>query len=150
MRHVQPHGRAQRGQSTAGVLGGLAALVTALGGLFLGLYQAGVIGGASSPSPSPSPTPSPHAVDLCKQGYVWREAGPNDHVCVTPERRQETAYDNSQASLRRNPSGPYGPDTCVQGYVWREAVPDDHVCVTPATRQQAADDNSQAPYRVAP
>jgi hypothetical protein len=179
MRHVQSHGRAQRGQSTAGVLAGLAALITAVGGLFLGLYQAGVIGGhrgsgnpvssttsspaglpssganvsplaASSPSPSPSPAPNPKAVDLCKEGYVWREAGPNDHVCVTPETRQEAAYDNSQASLRRNPTGPYGPDTCVRGYVWREAFPDDHVCVIPATRQRAADDNSQAPYRVAP
>ena len=39
--------------------------------------------------------------DTCVQGYVWREAVPSDHVCVTPETRSQAAYDNSQASGRR-------------------------------------------------
>jgi hypothetical protein len=88
--------------------------------------------------------------DTCLQGYVWREAVPGDHVCVTPETRTQAAQDNSLAASRRSPTGgAYGPDTCLQGYVWREAVPGDHVCVTPETRTQAADDNSQAASRQA-
>lgn len=90
-------------------------------------------------------------VGTCIQGYVWRMAGPNDHVCVTPATRYQAAYDNSQASARRNPTGgPYGPDTCLQGYVWREAFPNDHVCVTPETRAQTQYDNNQAQNRVVP
>jgi len=89
------------------------------------------------------------SADVCLQGFVWRQAGPNDYVCVTPDTRSEAAYDNSQANARRNPNGgPYGPDTCLQGYVWREAFPNDHVCVIPSVRSQAAYDNSQAVYRV--
>lgn len=89
----------------------------------------------------------PYGPDTCRQGYVWREAIPSDHVCVTPGTRAQTAYDNSQASFRRNPTGPYGSDTCIQGYVWREAFANDHVCVTPQVRAQAAYDNSQAASR---
>ena len=89
----------------------------------------------------------PYGPDTCKQGYVWREAIPSDHVCVTPATRQQTRDDNRQASARRDPTGPYGSDTCKQGYVWRDAFPNDHVCVTPQTRQQAQDDNSQAAQR---
>jgi hypothetical protein len=88
-------------------------------------------------------------VDRCLQGYVWREASTGDHVCVPPEVRAQTWFDNSQAALRVQPGGgPYGPDTCVQGYVWREAFPGDHVCVPPATRAQAAADNLKAPNRL--
>jgi hypothetical protein len=89
----------------------------------------------------------PFGPDTCKQGYVWREAIPSDHVCVPPATRSQTAFDNSQAASRRNPTGPFGSDTCIQGYVWREAFPNDHVCVPPATRSQAAFDNSQAANR---
>ncbi len=32
----------------------------------------------------------PYGVDTCKQGYVWREAGANDRVCVTPAVRTQT------------------------------------------------------------
>jgi hypothetical protein len=89
------------------------------------------------------------SADVCLQGFVWREAGPQDYVCVTPNVRSQAAYDNSQASARRNPNGgPYGLDTCLQGYVWRGAFANDHVCVTPDIRTQAAYDNSQAVYRV--
>jgi hypothetical protein len=86
----------------------------------------------------------PYGPDTCKQRYVWREAIPSDHVCVTPATRQQTWDDNMQAPARRDPTGPYGSDTCKQGYIWRDAFPNDHVCVTPATRQQAQYDNSQA------
>src|SRR5207244_10859723 len=29
-------------------------------------------------------------VGRCLQGFVWREAGPSDHVCVTPAVRSDT------------------------------------------------------------
>jgi hypothetical protein len=85
---------------------------------------------------------------MCLPGYVWREAVPGDHVCVTPATRDQAAQDNSLASSRVSPTGgAYGPDTCLQGYVWRDAVPGDHVCVTGETRAQAAQDNSLAASR---
>jgi hypothetical protein len=84
----------------------------------------------------------------CIQGFVWREAVPNDHVCVTPQVRQDTYNDNTQTAVRRSPTGgPFGPDTCVSGFVWREAFSGDHVCVTPQTRSQAAQDNSLSSVR---
>ncbi len=89
------------------------------------------------------------SADVCLQGFVWRQAGSQDYVCVTPNMRSQAAYDNSQASARRNPAGgAYGPDTCLQGYVWRQAFTNDDVCVTPQTRSDTAYDNSQAVYRV--
>ena len=33
----------------------------------------------------------------CIQGYVWRQARPQDHVCVTPQTRAQTAKDNAAA-----------------------------------------------------
>ena len=85
------------------------------------------------------------ADDTCRQGYVWREATPQDHVCVTPGTRAQTRDDNAHAADRISRTDHrYGPDTCVQGYVWREATPDDYVCVTSGTRSQARDDNTRA------
>jgi hypothetical protein len=94
-----------------------------------------------------SPAEAAPAPDTCVSGYVWREAYTGDRVCVTPQTRTQTWYDNSQAQARRNPYGAWGPNTCISGYVWRVAIPSDLVCVLPATRTQAAADNSQAPYR---
>jgi hypothetical protein len=90
--------------------------------------------------------------DECLQGYVWREAGPNDHVCVTPQTRRQAAIDNRAAASRVNPTDRiYGKDTCAQGYVWREAIPGDRVCVLPEIRRQAAADNQAvAGRRVTP
>jgi hypothetical protein len=86
--------------------------------------------------------------DVCRQGFVWREAYPDDHVCVTPGIRAQTAQDNRQAASRRSPTDrAYGPDTCRQGFVWREVRPDDHTCVTPETRAQVAEDNRDAANR---
>lgn len=45
--------------------------------------------------------------DTCLQGFVWREARPEDHVCVpvTPvDVREQTRSDNAQAAARRSPS----------------------------------------------
>jgi hypothetical protein len=38
--------------------------------------------------------------DTCRAGFVWREARPQDHVCVTPETRTQAANDNQAASSR--------------------------------------------------
>jgi hypothetical protein len=90
----------------------------------------------------------PYGPDTCLQGFVWREAWSDDHVCVTPQTRSQTAEDNRLADSRRSPNGgPYGPDTCRQGYVWREAFPGDHVCVPPETRTRAVEDNRLAASR---
>ncbi len=90
----------------------------------------------------------PYGSDTCKQGFVWRDAFPGDHVCVTPAMRRQAAADNANAASRRQPGGgAYGPDTCKQGFVWRGGNPADHVCVTPAIRSQTAADNSQASSR---
>ena len=98
---------------------------------------------------SPAQAAGTSGPDSCASGYVWREAIPSDHVCVTPQVRQQAAYDNSKAASRRNPNGPSVSNSCVGGYVWREAFQGDAVCVVPAVRQQARDDNAQAANRVA-
>ncbi len=85
----------------------------------------------------------------CSQGYVWREAFPGDHVCVTPQVRADAADDNARAGERRDPGGAYGPLTCLQGYVWRGARDGDAVCVVPARRDQATADNAAAASRLA-
>jgi len=82
--------------------------------------------------------------DSCRPGFVWREARPEDHVCVTPETRQSVAEDNRQEESRRE-SG--RPGTCQYGFVWREAYPGDVVCVTPSVRRMTRIDNAQAQER---
>jgi hypothetical protein len=123
---------------------------------------------ASSPQPTPAPTPlptprptplptpftvppPPPRLDLCRQGFVWREATPTDHVCVPPQTRAVTWQYNAIARTLVSPTDhTYGPDTCKQGYVWREATPTDRVCVPGAIRQQAHDDNAMAASRRQP
>jgi hypothetical protein len=81
--------------------------------------------------------------DVCASGYVWREARPADHVCVTPEARALVRQENSRAPQRWT-AGAYGPHTCIQGYVWREAFQGDDVCVTPERRDQVREENRVA------
>jgi len=81
--------------------------------------------------------------DVCASGYVWREAQPMDHVCVTPASRDLVAQENRAAGQRWT-TGAYGPHTCIQGYVWREAFKGDDVCVTPARRDQVREENRLA------
>lgn len=56
-----------------------------------GLLVAGLVCGLAATTRAQSP-PS----DACRQGYVWREAVPDDHVCVTPAIRQQAAEDNAK------------------------------------------------------
>jgi hypothetical protein len=86
------------------------------------------------------------ADDTCASGYVWREARPGDHVCVTPESRGIVRQENSRAPQRWT-AGAYGPHTCIQGYVWREAFEGDDVCVTPERRDQVREENRVANSR---
>jgi hypothetical protein len=87
----------------------------------------------------------------CLVGFVWREAGPSDRVCVPPPERTDTRNENALAASRRQPGGgPFGPDTCIQGFVWREAYAADHVCVPVASRTRAAASNAAASSRVNP
>jgi hypothetical protein len=101
--------------------------------------------GVGASHASAAADPLPYGPDTCIQGYVWREANPQDHVCVTSAVRSQTAQQNAAAAQHRDPNGgTYGPDTCLQGYVWRDAFEGDHVCVTPDVRTQAANDNAAA------
>lgn len=85
----------------------------------------------------------PSAPDQCRQGFVWRDAFPGDHVCVEPWVREQAAADNAAAPDRRRPA-----DWCSKGYVWRDARPGDHVCVTPETRARTWTENEQALSRI--
>ena len=70
----------------ASFLGVLASIAAILGLL----YAAGILHPFSSSPP----------VGSCVQGYVWREAVPNDHVCVTPAHRDQAQMDNQLAPTR--------------------------------------------------
>ena len=54
--------------------------------------------------------------DTCINGFVWRDAGPADHVCVSPATRTQAAADNAQAAARRDSDG-----ACLTGFVTRDA-----------------------------
>lgn len=108
--------------------------------------------GSVTPPTPPAPTPPlPYGPDTCKSGFVWRDAIPGDHVCVTPGSRSTAAAENASAGAHVNPAGTYGPNTCVAGYVWREAYTGDVVCVVPARRDAVHQENAEGPsHRVMP
>lgn len=86
--------------------------------------------------------------DTCQMGYVWREAYPGDHTCVTPSQRGRAVIDNRQSGNRVSATDrTYGDKTCRQGYVWRESFVGDTVCVTPEERARVKADNARAPRR---
>jgi hypothetical protein len=103
---------------------------------------------ATRPLDIPNPATGIGSPIPCLNGYVWRQAFPQDYVCVSPATRDQAADDDDAATSRVELlGGAYGPYTCDQGYVWRGIVPTDYVCVLPATRSQAAYDDSQAGNR---
>lgn len=101
-----------------------------------GLYN-GPVGGASTTRDGVTVSSA-----TCKSGYVWREAGPSDLVCVTPEARARTRRENAEAAGHVDPQGAYGPRSCVSGYVWRGAFEGDLVCVTPSARTIVRQENA--------
>ncbi len=112
-----------------------------------------IIGGAlaNRNDATPEPTPLPYGPDTCKDGYVWRDTIPGDHVCVRPASRTAAAHENAIAGSRVNPAGAYGPNTCIVGFVWREAYTGDKTCVTGARRTQVHYENINGPsHRVRP
>ena len=87
----------------------------------------------------------------CLMGFVWREAGPNDRVCVTGTTRDAARNENAQANARRSPNGgPFGPNTCLPGFVWREAFPGDQVCVPGSARSRVQQENQLGLQRINP
>ncbi|MCB9994240.1 MAG: SH3 domain-containing protein [Hyphomicrobiaceae bacterium] len=105
-------------------------------------FGAAVVGGAIIHNQQQNNLP--YGPDTCKQGYVWREAHPQDHVCVTPQSRTLVAQENANAGLYVDPNGAYGPNSCKQGFVWREAYQGDVVCVTPQRRADVHQENLDA------
>src|SRR5262245_43381625 len=75
--------------------------------------------------------------DECADGFVWREAFPDDHVCVIPEVRERVKEQNRNAGQYTTQGGA----ECTPGYVFRMAGPRDQVCVTEDERDQAQQDN---------
>jgi hypothetical protein len=98
-------------------------------------------------SAAATPSGRDYGPDTCLNGFVWRDAAPGDHVCVTPDVRAQAADDNAHAAERSTEYGPFGPNTCMYGLVWRAAFVGDQVCVDPANRDQAIADNAQAAAR---
>jgi len=59
---------------------------------------AAVLGGLSIfAAAGPAAAAGAYGPDTCRQGYVWREAFPGDHVCVTPAQRARARHDNARA-----------------------------------------------------
>lgn len=71
------------------------------------------------------PTASAAAGNVCKSGFVWREAVPGDLVCVTPASRQTARNETDAGPGLTVP----GSTSCRSGSVWRESRPSDLVCV---------------------
>ncbi|MEV7613997.1 hypothetical protein [Streptomyces sp. NPDC089799] len=84
-----------------------------------------------------------HGPDTCLEGFVWREARPDDHVCVEPAVRDQVRADN----VRSDTTTGLGSKECAPGRVWREAYPGDTVCVEPRVRDRAREDNARAADR---
>ena len=83
--------------------------------------------------------------ERCLLGYVWREAGPDDLVCVPGASRDAVRQENVQGPARRQPNG-----LCLQGFVWREAFPAVHVCVPGTARTRVRQENGVAVTRANP
>ncbi len=78
----EPEGRGGFWATLPGILTGLAAVITAVGGIVLGLYQHGVLGvrhdasSVSSPGPPPSPARSPSSAAQDRPAAEGRRAHP--------------------------------------------------------------------------
>jgi hypothetical protein len=83
--------------------------------------------------------------ERCLLGYVWREAGANDIVCVTGASRDQVRQENAVAASRRRPDG-----FCLQGFVWREAFAADRVCVPGSARTRVRGENATGAMRANP
>ena len=90
-----------------------------------------------------------YRTEKCLEGFVWRNAAPFDHVCVTPDIRARVAQQNAEAPAHTTTYGPYyGEMQCMDGYVWRDAYAGDQTCVVDSDRDQAHADNQTAGDRL--
>lgn len=102
---------------------------------------------AQAPAAPPAPPRPANGNDVCRDGFVWRAARPEDFVCVTPMSRAAVWQENGSAAQRWDQAGAHGPKTCISGYVWREAFEGDTTCVTPQRRDEVREENSLAASR---
>jgi len=64
------------------------------------LLALAAVSALSAPALAPTPAAAQYGPDTCRQGFVWREAFPGDHVCVRSWVRSETRMDNATAPDR--------------------------------------------------
>jgi hypothetical protein len=100
-------------------------------------------------STSVSSAAGAYGPDTCAAGYVWREAIPSDHVCVTPQSRTTVRHENRSYGSLIDVNGASGSNSCISGYVWREAFSGDAVCVTPGRRSAVLEENAEAASHLA-
>ncbi len=134
------HRRSQRGQNSASIVAGVAALITAVGGTVGVLYQTGVIGhhaSTTAPSPGASASPSPGS-----------PAGPSASPSGSPE---ATGSPGPELVAGRHPEPDPAPDPgAVRG---APAEPRDHHPLTAGARRatpcsrRAASTSSSHPSR---
>ncbi len=126
----------------------------------ISILAVALAGAAFAQSPPPRPKPprvvsaAVHGEPLapakpCKPGFVWREAGPPDHVCVEPWARDRVRQENIDQYRHARRVGLGRPEECLAGYVYRQAFFRDFVCVTPTAHAQAQDENAAGPSRQA-
>ena len=89
------------------------------------------------------------ALAKCKPGYVERNAGHSDQVCVSPQSRERAQQENARTVMLWG-AGSYGPRTCAMGFVWREAFVGDLVCVREDIRTLVEQENQLAVSRAEP
>ena len=100
----------------------------------------------ASTEPVDSPPLLEYGVDQCIQGFVWRGATQDDHVCVTREVYLGTLADNANREARWvYPLA--NPPLCIADYQWRFATATDYVCVSRGTWEQTQRDNQLAETR---
>lgn len=71
----------------------------------------------------------------CPPGFVWRNAGRTDWLCVDPAEARRIAEENGRAAQNWI-DGPDGNRSCRSGLVRRGAFKSDFVCVDPLRRER--------------
>lgn len=69
---------------------------------------------------------------VCPPGFVWRNAGKQDWLCVDFIEARRIAHENQDATANWLPGR--GEPACRPGLVRRDAFKNDPVCVDPARR----------------
>jgi hypothetical protein len=64
------------------------------------LMALAAIGSLGAAALGATPASAQYGPDTCRNGFVWREAFPGDHVCVRPWVRAQASRDNYRTSDR--------------------------------------------------